>query len=326
MSSINEPQSASGAATDKPACFVLMPISDPEGYEKGHFRRVYEDLFVPACDKAGYKAVRADEVRQANLIHLDILQKLIESPMALCDLSSRNPNALFELGLRQAFDKPVVLVQEVGTPQIFDIAPLRYVEYRRHLLYREVLEDQISIAEAIEATQEAFASGTGVNSIVKLLSLTSPASLKAISDTDKESAMLQVIMAELANLRTDVNKIARQNRPHRPIKSTSHSKEPVDEYVGPVSPQIQLLARSIFSLRDMVDAWVKGLSTPSALTPSELVMAIDDLLQQREGLLKHSIAIGRDVDVEYLALLLTQLRVLKNKLNKYIQSTKEDNS
>ena len=65
-----------------------------------------------ASDTAGFKSVRADEVRQTNLIHLDVLQKLIESPMAICDLSSRNPNVLFELGLRQAFDKPVVLVQE----------------------------------------------------------------------------------------------------------------------------------------------------------------------------------------------------------------------
>ena len=26
---------------DKPECFVIMPISDVEGYDKGHFDRVY---------------------------------------------------------------------------------------------------------------------------------------------------------------------------------------------------------------------------------------------------------------------------------------------
>ena len=119
-----------------------MPISDQEGYEKGQFTKVYEDIFKPACISSGYDPIRADEVKQTNLIHLDILQKLIASPMAICDLSSRNPNVLFELGLRQAFDKPTVLVQEVGTPKIFDIAPLRYTEYRKELRYREVLEDQ----------------------------------------------------------------------------------------------------------------------------------------------------------------------------------------
>ena len=98
-----------GRDSEKPVCFVLMPISDPEGYGPGHFRHVYEDIFAPACEKAGFKAVRADDVSETNLIHLDILQKLIESPMAICDLSGRNANALFELGLRESFDKPVVL-------------------------------------------------------------------------------------------------------------------------------------------------------------------------------------------------------------------------
>ncbi len=155
-----------------------MPISESEGYEKGHFRRVYEDLFKPACEKAGYGPFRADEVTQTNLIHLDILQRLIDSPMAICDLSSRNPNVLFELGLRQAFDRPTVLVQEVGTPKIFDIAPLRYVEYRSTLRYRETLDDQIAIAKSLTSTKEATKKGEGVNSLVRLLSLAGPATLK----------------------------------------------------------------------------------------------------------------------------------------------------
>jgi hypothetical protein len=183
-------------------CFIIMPIADQEGYDKGHFNKVYEDLFKVACNKSGFKAVRADEVKQTNLIHLDILQKLIESPMAICDLSNRNPNVLFELGLRQAFDKPTVLVQECGTPKIFDISPLRYTEYRKELKYREVLEDQDLIAEALRATKEATDNGEGINSIVSLLSLSSPASLKDVSDNDT-AKMMQIIMSEMNDLRTD---------------------------------------------------------------------------------------------------------------------------
>jgi len=82
-----------------PSCLAIMPISDPEGYEKGHFRDVYEDLIKPACEEAGFQAIRGDEVKETNLIHLDILKKLLEAPMAICDLSSRNPNVLFELGI-----------------------------------------------------------------------------------------------------------------------------------------------------------------------------------------------------------------------------------
>lgn len=190
-------------------CFIIMPIADPDGYDKGHFKKVYEDIFKVACTKAGYHAVRADEVKQTNLIHLDILQKLIDSPMAICDLSNRNPNVLFELGLRQAFDKPTVLVQETGTPKIFDISPLRYTEYRKELKYREVLEDQDFIADALKATKEATQNGEGVNSIISLLSLSSPAALKDVTENDS-AKMLQIVMSEMNELRTDFRRTLRQ--------------------------------------------------------------------------------------------------------------------
>lgn len=190
-------------------CFIIMPLADCESYEKGHFKKVYEDILKVACHKAGFAPVRADEVKQTNLIHLDILQKLIESPIAICDLSNRNPNVLFEFGLRQAFDKPTVLVQEVGTQKIFDISPLRYTEYRKELKYREVLEDQNLISDALTATKEATDKGEGVNSIVSLLSLSSPASLKDITDNDA-TKMLQIIMSEMNDLRTDFRRSINQ--------------------------------------------------------------------------------------------------------------------
>ena len=163
-----------------------MPFTEPDGYERGHFSRVFRDVFRPACESAGYTAVRADDVRATNLIHLDVLQRLLESPMVLCDLSSRNPNVLFELGLRQAFDKPVVLVQEVGAPAIFDVALLRCTEYRKALRYDEVLEDQRSIAQAIRETADAFQKGAGTHSIVRILSLLRPAALLDVKELIRE--------------------------------------------------------------------------------------------------------------------------------------------
>jgi hypothetical protein len=186
-----------------PECFVLMPIADHSDYPDGHFRKVYEDIFQPACNKAGYKAIRADDVLQTNFIHLDILQKLIDSPMAICDLSSRNPNVLFELGLRQAFDKPTVLVQNIGTPKIFDISLFRYTEYDKELKYRDVLSAQNAIAESIIATREATEKGDGINSIVRIMSLVKPAALTD-NPEDESIGLLQLIRAEMSDLRSQI--------------------------------------------------------------------------------------------------------------------------
>lgn len=200
-----------GGTSAKPICFVIMPISDPDGYVKGHFKHVYDDIVSPACDKAGFKGLRGDQVKQSNLIHLDILQRLLDAPMAVCDLSSRNPNVLFELALRQAFDKPVALVQEVGTPSIFDISPFRYAEYRKERTYHEVLEDQTAIATAIKDTFDAHKTGKGVNSIVKLLALSKPAALPEINAPEASADIQQLILAELSQLREEVRSTKRDS-------------------------------------------------------------------------------------------------------------------
>ena len=52
---------------DSPTCFVIMPISDVDSYEPGHFGRVYEHVIKPACKAAGLKPIRADEQESRTL-------------------------------------------------------------------------------------------------------------------------------------------------------------------------------------------------------------------------------------------------------------------
>ncbi len=186
---------------DIPNCFIIMPISDSPEHESGHFMRVYEDIIQPSVISAGYHPQRADEVNETNFIHLDILKKLIDAPIAICDLSTRNPNVLFELGIRQAFDKPVVLIQEKGTPKIFDIGPLRYLEYSKDMKYHEVLKTQEELKNAIEATKAAEGDSGNINSIVRLMALTSPASIPNLEANNKEALAMDVLQTQLNDIR-----------------------------------------------------------------------------------------------------------------------------
>lgn len=98
-----------GEDQKKQVCFVLMPISGVLGYEVGHFGRVYEHLLKPAIIAAGYTPVRADDAVKTDYIVVGIIQKIVESDMVVCDISARNPNVMYELGIRHAFNKPIVL-------------------------------------------------------------------------------------------------------------------------------------------------------------------------------------------------------------------------
>jgi hypothetical protein len=151
------------------SCFVVMPISDMPGYEPGHFSRVYEYIIKPACMAAGLEPIRADEVKGTNYIAIDILQRILQSKLVVCDLSGRNANVMYELGVRQAFDLPVVLLKDHRTERVFDIQGLRTLDYHENLRVDTVQQDQGALQKAIQATLSL--NSQDVNSLVRLLGI-----------------------------------------------------------------------------------------------------------------------------------------------------------
>ena len=149
-------------------CFIIMPISDAENYPSGHFGRVYEYIIKPACSIAEFQPIRADDIMTTNYIALDIIKNILQCEMALCDLSSRNPNVLYELGIRQAFNLPVSLIKDIKTPRIFDIQGFRDVEYDEALRIDNVEEAIDNIAQTLKNT---FESTNEINSLITLLGI-----------------------------------------------------------------------------------------------------------------------------------------------------------
>lgn len=154
---------------EQKTCFVIMPISDVDGYEKGHFGRVYEYLIKPACEAAGYKVDRADDTSKTNMIIVDILQKAVKYDMAICDISSRNANVFYELGFRQAFNMKTVLIKDKKTVMPFDISNIRTLSYSETLRIDEVEKGRAEIQKALEETEKA--DSNDVNSLIRLLSI-----------------------------------------------------------------------------------------------------------------------------------------------------------
>lgn len=168
---------------EKPICFVIMPISDVPGYDSGHFGRVYEQLLKPAIIDAGYMPLRADDTNKTDYIVVGVVQKVVESPVVLCDYSSRNPNVLYELGIRHTFNRPVILVKDTRTEKVFDIQGLRYTEYDPSLPVDTIQKDISRISRAIKET--ASNGKDAYNSVVHLAGLASEAISGGRSQVDR---------------------------------------------------------------------------------------------------------------------------------------------
>jgi uncharacterized protein (DUF433 family)/nucleoside 2-deoxyribosyltransferase len=132
----------------KKECFVMMPLSDPQGYNEGHFKKVYEGIIQPACEKAGILPILADKISAGEHV-TSILQKLDSADMFIFDISSTNPNILYELGLSRALNKPTVLIQDMVTRPIFDNA-LNIIQYDNTLKDDTVLKSVDAIAMALK--------------------------------------------------------------------------------------------------------------------------------------------------------------------------------
>ena len=66
----------------------------------------------------------------------------MDADLVIADLTQHNPNVMFELGMRMAEDKPVVLIKASGTGPLFDVDNmLRVFEYNPNLWSTTVEKD-----------------------------------------------------------------------------------------------------------------------------------------------------------------------------------------
>lgn len=185
----NENQQSEEEVKNK-TCFVIMPIADHPDYEIGHFTRVYEHLIKPACIAAGYQPIRADDSKASHMIMFDILKKIMDCDMAICDLSSKNANVFYELGLRQAFNKKTILITDGRDKPPFDLAGFRYVPYSQSLRVDTVSVEIKLIHEMLTETESA--PEDDVNSIVKLLKI-QPAKIDKVNLNENDSIIFDMI-------------------------------------------------------------------------------------------------------------------------------------
>lgn len=206
---------------EKKTCFILMPISDCLDYPAGHFSRVFEHIIKPACDLADFNPIRADDIMTTNYIALDVIKKIIESEMALCDLSSRNPNVLYELGIRQAFNLPVTLIKDIKTKRIFDIQGLRDIEYDESLRIDNVESIVIDLSEVIKNTYDNRSKE--INSLVSLLGI-EPAKL---SEKKKISGETELILNSLSSIDKRMTLLEERSNPALKTSSMIRTIPPI---------------------------------------------------------------------------------------------------
>ncbi len=123
--------------------------------------------------------------------------------MIICDVSGKNPNVMFELGMRLAFDKPTVIIKDDKTDYVFDTGIIEHVGYPRDLRFNRVVAFKSTLAEKVRGTYRAgksnpkhstFLKNFGTFHVASLAQDTIPADklvLEMLSDLQSEMSSLK---------------------------------------------------------------------------------------------------------------------------------------
>ncbi len=103
-------------------CFILMPFSPS-------FDRLYKEKIKPTVEACGFRCLRADDFFTPTPILEDIWIHIFKSRIIVADVTGRNPNVFYEMGIAHTLGKPVIIITQDKSDIPFDIAQFRYFVY-----------------------------------------------------------------------------------------------------------------------------------------------------------------------------------------------------
>jgi len=160
-----------GAKPAKKSCFVISRIGD----DGSDIRQAADDFLkyiVNECSaiKDGYEVSRADKMPEPGRISVQIIRAINDADLVIADVTGANPNVYYEMALRHAIGKPIVVCAEDGTRLPFDTRDNRTVFYSLHSRRAEQARGELDTQiRAIE--KEGFAPDNPIVAAIDIVKL-----------------------------------------------------------------------------------------------------------------------------------------------------------
>lgn len=125
-------------------CFIITPIGDNGSETFRMAKGVIESVIKPLLENYGYDDVKpAYEINESGMITTQIINRIIDDDLVICNLTGNNPNVMYELCLRHVVAKPIIHICQNGTTLPFDIKDNRTIFYKNDMLGVQELKSQI---------------------------------------------------------------------------------------------------------------------------------------------------------------------------------------
>jgi len=129
--------------------FVLMPFSESWS------DRIWNKLLKPIIEACGFVAVRADDLYGRDVME-DVWKGICEARFIVAEITGRNPNVFYELGIAHTIGKPVILLTQRAEDIPFDLNRYRHIIYQDNMDGYEILKAQLQRSiEDVTSTKES---------------------------------------------------------------------------------------------------------------------------------------------------------------------------
>jgi hypothetical protein len=181
-------------------CFVIMGYGVKVDYRTGReldLDKTYHNVIKPAVEELDFKCIRADEVRHSGIIDVPMYEWLIGADVVIADLSTSNPNAFYELGVRHALrPHTTIAISESKLEPPFDVnhTVIRSYEHLgQDIGYSETMRFRQELKETLVAIVDSPRVDSPVYTYLKDLDpprYGAPFTVPVVSDRDTLSSII----------------------------------------------------------------------------------------------------------------------------------------
>jgi hypothetical protein len=108
--------------------FIIQQIGAKDSAERRRADEIYNFIIVPAVEGVGLEPYRADLDLSPGAITPRMLSELLRARVVIADLTGRNPNVFYELGITHSFARPLISIADSSRSLPFDAKDERVIE------------------------------------------------------------------------------------------------------------------------------------------------------------------------------------------------------
>ena len=142
----------------KKTCFVIIGFGIKPDYQAGRLvdlDKTFKNIIEPVFNQLGFLCYRASDIKHSGYIDIPMYENILKADFVVADLTTLNPNVLYELGIRHAVRKNTTLViSDKDLKYPFDLSHIiidSYEHLGKSIDYDEVLRFQKHLKDKVQA-------------------------------------------------------------------------------------------------------------------------------------------------------------------------------